>query len=119
MSARRKDPFAPGVRLAGLVVLAIEAPAAPISKTLYRVRYDCCGRDGTLTHEVVIKRRRSGTTLCQTCAQLKSVATKRQPPTSLLVEDQPAEKRKAVPSAREVIAWHDRATEIVRARRAA
>jgi hypothetical protein len=111
----RKLVLKEGARICGLTVLAL------LDGGLYRVRYECCGSVDTKNYTQIVKRHNAGATLCHSCSRVLAEAEKRaaaQPAMrSLFVEDQPEAMRKRPPSAREVIAWHERATEIVRARR--
>ena len=91
----------------------------------YRVYCKQCGDEMTLGHRALETRVTHGlTTPCHACGN--ALAAKRlgrlfgavaQIEPDLTDDDDEPEVTRPVPSAREVIAWHERATEIVRARR--
>lgn len=60
-------PFKPGASVGGVEVLALAEGGVRKRDTSYRVRYDCCSRETTMTHNCIIVRKSNGSTLCKSC----------------------------------------------------
>ena len=54
---------------AALVILACTTIGQTVTTTRYKVRYECCGREGPLMHRGIQRRPRSGVMLCKACCQ--------------------------------------------------
>ena len=54
---------------AALTVLACTNLGQTSSSTRYRVKYDCCGREGLLLHRGLRRRIQRGVRLCRACCQ--------------------------------------------------
>lgn len=64
----RFTPFPVGAKGVGIEILASNAqPWRSMTKTIYAVRYDCCGKESTLTHHAIAYRLRQGTQKCRGC----------------------------------------------------
>ena len=116
LNARRKHQIPVGSTLAGVKILSVTR-GSTLADTRYTVRFDCCGRVETLSHPQVRSRSKAGSHVCATCGHAASAATRRgdSPPTPT---PEPPPKP-TVPSAAYLLQIHDRAMDIVRARRSA
>lgn len=54
---------------AGLRILACTNLGQTVHTTRYKVRYDCCGREGPLLHRGLQRRIKLGVLLCRVCCQ--------------------------------------------------
>ena len=54
---------------AGLRILACTNLGQTVNTTRYKVRYDCCGREGPLLHRGLQRRIKLGVLLCRVCCQ--------------------------------------------------
>ena len=111
-----------------IVILEVMNSHEPrVRKRSYRVFCKQCGDEMTLGHRALETRVTHGlTTPCHACTNAlvakklgRTFIAVALPEPDLTDDDDEPETPRPVPSAREVIAWHERATEIVRARGAA
>jgi hypothetical protein len=77
----RTPTLTPGEQIANMEILEVLNGTG--TKTFYRVRFGCCGTEGTIQREAINNRVRRGTTLCKPCAnkaKLAEVAARRPEP---------------------------------------
>ena len=63
----RVKPLVPGQEIGNVIVLELEAQYASVLHTRYKVRYLCCGRERSTTHNTIKHRVWSNATLCRQC----------------------------------------------------
>ena len=66
MRARAK-PFEPGLEIGHLIVLELEEQYGSVLNTRYRVKFLCCGREGSLTQNAIKHRELMKSKSCRTC----------------------------------------------------
>ena len=54
---------------AALTILVCTHLGQTVNTARYKIRYDCCGREGPLLHRGIQRRLRLGVTLCRACCQ--------------------------------------------------
>lgn len=63
----RSKQLVPGQEIGNLIILELDAQHASVQLTRYKVRYLCCGRERSTTHNTINYRVWSNTTLCRQC----------------------------------------------------
>jgi hypothetical protein len=63
------SPYAPGQNVAGVQILRAVKAAGSKQNMTYEVRYNCCGLEGTLSHQRIDRRRGSNSRLCNRCGK--------------------------------------------------
>jgi hypothetical protein len=81
----RTPTLTPGEQIANMEIR--ELLSGVVGKAVYRVRFGCCGTEGTIRQEAIRRRRLKGVTLCRACssqAKLAKLAARRiKPPEPL------------------------------------
>lgn len=108
--------------IGGVTVLSVQRDSTRKRDRVYRVRYACCGAEGELTHDVLMRRQQEGVSKCRACVGKKTPPDRGSPRRSdhsfRMIDEMPYERRPRLPSAESILALWERANARVRERTA-
>jgi hypothetical protein len=74
---RAWDTFTAGKHISGVTVLELVDDHPSVKKTIYSLKYDCCGREANMSHYRLCRKIKIGRMECPSCAIQKSLQARK------------------------------------------